>query len=324
MGDAQLHPDQRGGRALRPYPRLVRVIADHAVAPGEAGRPAEDGHLDAERRERQADSQGLQQRMRPRARHEHHRGGVDAPAGGLHPGDSAALGHDARRLAVRADLDAEAPGRLGEGERGGVRVGVARVGLVRGAPEVVHAALGQDLAHLVGGDHAGLDPDRLLGGDITLQPVAMAAGHQLQVAEPLEAAVASDPMLPIVEVLEALVSEAGLVGVGVVHAHQRARLAAGPSAQLTTLHQDHARDATLGQVKCGAAPVDPASDDDDVRSLIGHNARILACLTGRGEGPIRRTTRTLRSHDPEPGVPRKAASSGQRPIPHFSVRRNAA
>jgi len=98
----------------------------------------------------------------------------------------------------------------------------------------------------------------------------MPAGHQLEIADALEAAVAAHPVLPVAEDLEALVRQPGLVLVGVVHAHQRARLAGGPGGQVPPLHQHHALHPEPGQVKGRARSVHASADHDDVRSPVGH------------------------------------------------------
>ena len=96
-------------------------------------------------------------------------------------------------------------------------------------------------------------------------PPSRAEQELMAERESLEAALAPDDGLEVPEDPEALERQARLVLVGVVHAHQRARLAGGAGGQVTTLQQTDVPRAHVREVKRGAGAVGAAADDDDVR-----------------------------------------------------------
>ncbi len=88
--------------------------------------------------------------------------------------------------------------------------------------------------------------------------------HDLEKADRLETAVSADDLTPVAEDLQTFVGQLRFVGVGVVHAHESARFAAGAGAQVGALDQGDVLHSGLGQVVGDAAPVDSTADDDDV------------------------------------------------------------
>jgi hypothetical protein len=120
-------------------------VDDHAVPARESGRPPKDGDLDAVGDKPEVESERGEERRRPRAGNGDHDRRLDAPVPRVDPHDPPALGHDARDLAPGLDGRAQALSGLGEGERRGVRVGEARVGLPGGRANVIDPASRQEL-----------------------------------------------------------------------------------------------------------------------------------------------------------------------------------
>jgi hypothetical protein len=249
----------------RQDPCLLARVDHHRVRAGEGGRPAEQRHLDAERLQAEVEPERVQQRLAPGARHQHHHRRPHAPARGLDAGDAPALGQDAGDLAAGLHRDAQAPGGGREGERGGVGIGVPRARLVGGRADVVGAELGEDRARLVRRDFSSVDAQSLLTSQVPAQGRLVAGRHQLQEAGGLEAAIAPHHVGEVAEDLQAFQRQARLVLVGVVHAHQRPRLAGGAGGQVATLEELDVPGAHAGEMERGAGAVGSAADDDDVR-----------------------------------------------------------
>ena len=149
---AQLDADQGGRRALRPDPRLVRGVDDHAVPLGEARGPAEDRDLDAEGRERVVEAERLEQRRGPGARRQHDRaawrcGRPTSPRAITRP-PSVTMRSASQCVSISAPRP---PSGLRERKGGRGGIGEAGVRLVGGGADVGELAAGQDLAHFLGG-----------------------------------------------------------------------------------------------------------------------------------------------------------------------------
>src|SRR5205823_11867231 len=86
----------------------------------------------------------------------------------------------------------------------------------------------------------------------------------LEEADRLEAAIAPDDVPEIAEDLEAFEGQLRLGLVGVVHAHERARLSGGAGAEVSALEQEDVLNSPGCKVKSGAGSVDATADDDYV------------------------------------------------------------
>src|SRR5437867_1735775 len=192
-------------------------------------------------------------------------GASTGPPGGLDPADTTPRGHNPRDLAAGLDRRPEASSRLGEGERGRVRVGESRLGLPGGGADVVDPGPRKEVAQPVPGDHLRGDAEALLPRDVSGEHRLVTRGDDLDEADGLEAAVAADDIPEIPEDLEAFEREPGLGLIGVVHAHQRAGLARGTRAEVAPLEQQDVLHPPARQVKRGARAVGPAADDDHLR-----------------------------------------------------------
>ena len=157
-------------------------VDDDGKAVGPRGWPAEDRDLDAEWRERQVEPERAEERIRPRARNEHHRRGHDALAFRLHARDASVLDEHTGHGGARLDGDAESLGRSGKAERRRVRIGEAGARLVGGAADVVDDDTRKQRAQLVVIDHAGVDAELLLARDVAVERVAMLVLDELHEA----------------------------------------------------------------------------------------------------------------------------------------------
>ena len=276
MARAQLDADERGRLALGPPPGLVDGVDDGRVTLGEAGGPAEDRDLDAMRRQAVVEAERRQQRRGPRAGDEHDRSAWrSGPRCVSTPVTRPPSASDPRGFDAGLDRRPPVARRLGEREGGGGGVGEAGVGLPGGGADVGELAAGQDLADLGRRDHACVDAQALLARHVAGQRLRVLGADQLHEAHALEAAVAADDLAEVPEDLQALEGHAGLGLVGVVHAHERARLAGGAGRQLTALEQHDVAHAQQREVEGGAGAVGAPADDDDVRGRF-HGVGILA------------------------------------------------
>src|SRR5207244_2598498 len=162
---------------------------------------------------------------RPGAGDQDDDGRGDAPLARVDADDTSALDDDPRDVARRLDPGAAADRRCGEREGGRVRVGEARLRLPRRPADVVRAGAGEQARQVLGRDELGLDPDALLHRHVAAKVVLVAAAYELHEADRLEAAVATDLGVEVLEDLQALERQPRLVLVRGVHADEGARLA---------------------------------------------------------------------------------------------------
>jgi len=179
------------------------------------------------------------------------------------------LDDDPRDVARGLDPGAAADRRCGECEGGRVRVGEARLRLPRRPADVVRAGAGEQAREVLGRDQLGLDPDALLHRHVAAKVVLVAAPYELHEADRLEAAVATDLGVEVLEDLQALERQPRLVLVRVVHADESARLARRARAEPPPLEEQHVPRAEPGQVEGRARAVGASPDDDDVSA--GHS-----------------------------------------------------
>jgi len=154
-------------------------------------------------------------------------------------------------------------------------------GSQQGRADIVHAHGGDEPAEIVLGDRLRLDADPLLHGDVGVQGLLVPGGHHLDEANRLKAAVpAHDPgkSRKTLRLSKASRASASLV---LVHADERAGLAAGPAARWRRSTRVIRLDPEARQVECRARPVDATSDHHHVRAA---HVGIVTCLTGSVEG----------------------------------------
>src|SRR5439155_5807318 len=149
------------------------------------------------------------------------------------------------------DRRAEALRRLGEGERRRVRIGESRLGLPRGAADVVGATSGQEVSQSIRGDRLRRDAEALLAGDVAGERCLVARRDDLDEADRLEAAVAADDIPEVAEDLAAFEREPGFRFICIVHAYQRPRLSSSGGAQVAPLEQQDAPNSSSRQGKNG-------------------------------------------------------------------------
>src|SRR5207249_9241627 len=96
---------------------------------------------------------------------------------------------------------------------------------------------GQDLREIARRQRARGDAELPLALDVAAQRVRVAVADELQEAHALEAAVAAHGLAEVAKDLQALERQPRLVLVGVVHAHESARLAGSARGQMAALEQ---------------------------------------------------------------------------------------
>ncbi len=174
---------------------------------------------------------------------------------------------------TRPDPDPERPRGVGDRVRGTVRVQVPIAGQVHRPVKRLGGHRRHQPPRLVGPDHTGIqaDPARPAGGSLELAELVRARGQA-------KAAHAFEDTESLVQ-LDAVASKAHHRRRWIERRHQARGLTGGTGREGRLLHEQHVRPAGERQVISHATTGDPATDDDDARTLIGHGVSLAGAST---------------------------------------------
>ncbi len=109
--------------------------------------------------------------------------GRDSPVGRLNTNHAIAFDQDRGRGSVVQNRRAVTSRRLREAVERSVWVGKPGAGFERRERDIIRTHQRLDRPHILGTDDRGLDPDRLLRGDVGAQPRFVLGRHDLEKAD---------------------------------------------------------------------------------------------------------------------------------------------
>ena len=260
------HAHQGQASGFRPEIVAEHVVDEDHVGLAEFGGPRDGDGIDGLGTHAEVEPDVAAQAPRPGSRRQDHGLGLDAAGAGLHPPHAALAAVDLRDRRPRHDPRPQLLGAAPEALHRLRRIGVAAVGLIGRAADVLHVGAGLKRLQLGRGERRGVDADAPQHLDISPQVLRVGRRHHVHEAGAGEHGRPAHQLAPVLADREARPRQPRIPLVGVVHADERAR-APGSAARERALLHEQDLDASGRQRIGDAGPVDPAADHHHLRRL---------------------------------------------------------